>query len=155
MEQQQRRGHGSRGVRPIAESSGVHWSARARNEPTKETRRHRAQEMRRTGTLRRTGQMISVVEHARRAEEAQNQAGRPEMGNRLMGSVEAGRGGGLRGYIRELEGVTSVVRKPSVRRGAEIKIQTMRAQEAADPSLPRYGSGGWAGEFFNFFRRSK
>ncbi|KAK6507522.1 hypothetical protein TWF481_005953 [Arthrobotrys musiformis] len=39
------------------------------------------------------------------------------------------------------------------RRGQEVRIQTMRAREAEDPDVERFGYGGWAGEFFDKFRR--
>ncbi|KAK6336744.1 hypothetical protein TWF718_009535 [Orbilia javanica] len=45
------------------------------------------------------------------------------------------------------------VKRTSRQRVTEVRIQTMRAQEAADPDLLRFGYKGWAGEFFNKFCR--
>ncbi|KAF3200052.1 hypothetical protein TWF106_003493 [Orbilia oligospora] len=46
------------------------------------------------------------------------------------------------------------VKKTSKRR-QEVKIQTMRAQEAEDPDMERFGYGGWAGEFMDKLRRRR
>ncbi|KAF3296852.1 hypothetical protein TWF132_009352 [Orbilia oligospora] len=46
------------------------------------------------------------------------------------------------------------VKKTSKRR-QEVKIQTMRAQEAEDPDMERFGYGGWAGEFMDKLRRHR
>ncbi|EGX46464.1 hypothetical protein AOL_s00109g36 [Orbilia oligospora ATCC 24927] len=46
------------------------------------------------------------------------------------------------------------VKKTSKRR-QEVKIQTMRAQEADDPDMERFGYGGWAGEFMDKLRRRR
>ncbi|KAK6512844.1 hypothetical protein TWF506_009010 [Arthrobotrys conoides] len=61
--------------------------------------------------------------------------------------------------VKQPQGITGLIRreikKTSRKKRQEVKIQTMRAQEAEDPDVERFGYGGWAGEFMDKLRRSR